>query len=153
MSLKRKLVAGAGALFLAGGAAGAGLAASGHGTSRHVVRHVQLKSTTEAAFIRASAVYLGTDAATLRREVKGGRTLADVADSTPGRSAKQLTRLLVAAAATRLGQVSDRSLSPSQQTVLHALLRRRVTGFLNDTCPLGLAGLGKHLGGCKGMSM
>lgn len=153
MSLKRKLVAGVGVLVLAGGAAGGGLAASGHGGNAHVVRQVRLRSTTEAAFVQASAEYLGTTPAALRREVKGGRTLADVADSTPGRSAKQLTALLVGAAAVRLQQVTDRSLSPVQERALHTMLRRHVEGFLNDTCPLGLSGLAKHLGGCKGMSM
>jgi len=40
-----------------------------------------------------------------------------------------------------------------QQRGLHAILQRRITGFLNDTCPLGLAGVRLHLAGCAGMHM
>lgn len=154
MSLKRKLAAGgAVALLVAGGATGAGLAASGQGAGPKRVAQVRLASTTRAAFVRASAAYLGTEVASLRREVASGRTLADVANATPGRSAKQLVSLLVAAAGARLELVADRPLSRSQQRSLHVWLRRRITGFLNDTCPLSLSGLGKHLGGCAGMKM
>jgi hypothetical protein len=153
MRLERKLVAGAAVLLLAGGATGAALAAAGHDGSARVDRQIQLRNTAPAAFIRASAEYLGTDAATLRREVKGGRTLADVANSTSGRSAKELDTLLVAAAVARLEGFADRVFSPRQEAALVTLVRRRVTGFLDDTCPLDLAGLAKHMGGCSGMSL
>jgi len=152
MRLERKLVAGGIVLLLAGAAAGGGIAASSHGGPAPV-RELHVGSTSSAAFLRATATYLGTDVASLRREVKAGRTLADVADATPGRSAKELARLLVAAATARLRVVSDRALSTGQERSLRAWLGRRIEGFLDDTCPLGLAGLGKHLGGCPGMKM
>ncbi|GEM_PF-5098904 len=152
MRLERKLLAGSAALLLAGGAAGGGIAASSHG-SAPPPRELRVANTTSVAFLRAAAVYLGTNVASLRRDVGAGRTLADVADATPGRSARQLARLLVAAATSRLRLVSDRALSNEQQRSLQTWLRRRIAGFLNDTCPLGLAGLGKHLGGCPGMKM
>jgi hypothetical protein len=151
MSLKRKLVAMGVVLVLAGGATGAGFAASGHGSSRPHVREVRLTGTTEGAFLRATAQYLGTDVATLRRETKGGRTLAQIADATPGTSAKQLTAVLVSAGAAKLAQVSDHALTRGEQSMLHNTLRTQITGFLNDTCPLSVAGLAKHLAGCAGM--
>ena len=152
MSLKRKLVAGgAAAVLVAGGAAGAGLAASGRGSSAPPT-HLHLASTTRAGFLRATAQYLGTDTATLRREEKAGRTLAEIAAVTPGRSEKQLAALLVTAASVKLRLISDRAMSPPQQGALHRMLRQRIDGFLNDTCALGLAAFAKHLAGCPGMS-
>jgi hypothetical protein len=154
VSLKRKLVVGAAALLLAGGAAGAGLAASGHGrTLPPAPRHLYLQSTTRAGFLRATAQYLGTGVATLRHETRGGgRTLAAIVKATPGRSEKQLAALLVAAASMKLQLISDRAMSTAQQGALRRLLQPRVAGFLNDTCPLALGALGKHLAGCPGMN-
>jgi hypothetical protein len=152
MSLKRKLVAGGAALLVAGGAAGAGLAASGHDQSAPAVRQVRLESTTKAGFLAATAQYLGTDIAALRHQEKAGRTLAEIANATPGRSAKQLVAQLVEAASTKLRLIANRALATAQQRALRMMLRHRISGFLNDTCPLSLSGLGKHLGGCSGMS-
>jgi hypothetical protein len=152
VSLKRKLVAGGAALLVAGGGAGAGLAASGHGTDVRRPTHAPPFQATHAGFLRASAWYLGLDPATLRKEVKSGRTIADIADATPGRSSRQLTAYLVRAASTKLAAFTDRPLTPAQQRTFHAWLERRVTGFVTDTCPLGIARLRKQLGGCPGMA-
>jgi hypothetical protein len=154
MSLRRKLGVGFAALLIAGGATGAGLAASGHGRSVQAVRQVHLASTTRASFLQASAEYLGTNVATLRNEEKAKReTLAQIANTTPGRSAKQLTSVLAAAASLKLQQMSDHVVSRTQVRVMHTWLVRRITGFLNDTCPLSIAGDGlqKHLLGCAHM--
>ena len=141
-------------LVIAGAATGAGLAASGHGGNLPPApRQLHLASTAKADFVRATAEYLGTDVATLRHEHKAGRTLAEIANATPGRSAKQLTAFLVRAAFVRLALSTDRALSRDQVQMLHAWLQRRVTGFLTDTCPLSLTGLTRHLGGCNGMRM
>ena len=153
MSLKRKLVAGGAVLLLAGGATGAGLAASGHGRSVQPVRAVRLAGPTRAAFLQATAQYLGTDVATLRHEKKSGQTLAEIANATPGRSADQLASSLVHAATVWLTLNGHRSVTASERRGLHGLLRHRITGFLTDTCPLRLANVSKHLGGCKGMRM
>lgn len=153
MRLERKLAAGAAVLLLAGGGAGAGLAASGQSGHVPQTRHAPPFRATHAGFVRASAWFLGLDVATLRREVKRGRTIADVANATAGKSARRLTAYLVRAASSRLELVADRPLSPAQQQALRAWLQRRITGFLTDTCPLNLAGLHQHLKGCPGMSM
>jgi hypothetical protein len=154
VSLKRKLGVGLAALLIAGGATGAGLAASGHGRRTRAAREVHLASTTRTSFLQASAEYLGTDVATLRHEEKAEKkTLAEIANTTAGRSAQQLTRVLAAAASLRLQQMSDHVLSRLQTRVMHAWLVHRITGFLNDTCPLAIAGSGlqKHLLGCAHM--
>jgi hypothetical protein len=152
MSLERKLVVGVAVLVLAGGAAGAGLAASGHTRSVPAARQLRLASVKKSGFLLASAQYLGTDVSTLRRETKGGRTLAQIANATSARSARQLERLLVVAASRRLQTISDRPMSTVQQQALAKLVRPRVAGFLNDTCPLALGALARHLVGCPGMN-
>ena len=154
MSLKRKLVAGLATLIIAGGATGAAIAASGHGRSLPPApRQLRVTTVGEASFVKATAQFLGTDAATLRQQVKGGRTLAEIADATSGRSAKQLSALLLTAATMKLQLIADRALTTAQQTSLRRRLRPQIVGFLNDTCPLALGGMAKHLGGCAGMGM
>jgi hypothetical protein len=152
MSLKRKVVVAGAVLLAAGGGAGAGFAASGHAKSTPAPRQLRLASVTRAGVILAAAQYLGTDVATLRRDAKNGKTLAQVANSTSGRSEKQLAALLIAAASKRLQTISDRPMSSAQQQALRQLIRPRITGFLNDTCPLALGALAKHLVGCPGMN-
>jgi hypothetical protein len=152
MSLKRKLVVGGAVLLVAGGGAGAGLAASGHARSAPAPTRLRLANVDKSGFLRASAQYLGTDVATLRHEAKSGKTLAEVANSTPGRSEKQLATLLITAASLRLQTISDRPLSGAQQQALRKLVRPHVIGFLNDTCPLTLGAIGKKLAGCPGMN-
>lgn len=154
MSLKRKLLAGLATLIIAGGATGAAIAASGNGRTLPPAPHrLSVASIGKASFVRATARYLGTDVATLRHQVKAGRTLAEIADSTSGRSAAQLSALLLTAATTKLELIADRALTTAQQGSLRRRLRPQITGFLNDTCPLALGGIAKHLGGCAGMGM
>ena len=153
MSLKRKLLAGTAALLVAGGGAGAGLAATSHGSSAKAPLHAPPLRLTQAGFVRASAFYLGVDAATLRHDMKSGHTIAEVADATPRGSAAKLTTYLVRAATVRLTLLAHRPLSPAERRSMRNWLTHRVTGFLTDTCPLSVAGMAKHLGGCHGMKM
>jgi hypothetical protein len=154
VSLKRKLLAGLATLIIAGGATGAAIAASGNGRNLPPEPHqLSVASIGKASFVRATARYLGTDVATLRQQVKGGRTLAEIADATSGRSANQLSALLLTAASVKLQLIANRALTTAQQASLRRRLRPQITGFLNDTCPLALGGIAKHLGGCAGMGM
>lgn len=153
MSLKRKLLAGTAALLVAGGGAGAALAATSHGSSAKAPLHAPPLRLTQPGFVRASAFYLGVDAATLRHDMKSGQTIAEVADATSGRSAAKLTTYLVRAATVRLTLLAHRPLSPAERRSMRSWLTHRVTGFLTDTCPLSVAGMAKHLGGCHGMKM
>ena len=154
MSLKRKLLAGLATLMIAGGATGAAIAASGNGRNLPPAPdRLSVTSIGKASFVKATARYLGTDVATLRHQVKGGRTLAEIADATSGRSANRLSALLLTAASVKLQLIADRALTTAQQASLRRRLRPQITGFLNDTCPLALGGIAKHLGGCAGMGM
>ena len=153
MSLERKLLAGIAALLVAGGGAGAGLAAGGHGNAAKLPQHAPKLRLTTAGFVRVSAFYLGIDVATLRQDMKSGRTIAEVADATSGRSAATLTAYLVHAATVRLTLLAHRPLSPAERRSMRSWLTHRVTGFLTDTCPLSVSGMAKHLGGCHGMKM
>jgi hypothetical protein len=152
VSVKRKLLAGVAVFVAAAGVTGAGLAASGHGRSVHPAPdRLVLHGTSRAAFLRATAQYLGTDVATLRRESRSGRTLAEMANATPGRSEKQLAALLVAAGTSTLLMISDGAMSTARRQALHVLVRQRITGFLDGTCPLSLTAFARHLAGCPGM--
>jgi hypothetical protein len=129
------------------------LAASGHGGNVQGLQHAPAFRATTAGFVRASAYYLGIDTATLRQDMKSGRTIAEVANATSGRSEQQLTAYLVRAATVRLTAIAHRPLSPPERRTLGSWLQRRISGWLNDTCPLSLNGFSKHLGGCHGMNM
>ena len=153
MSLERKVLAGIAALLVAGGGAGAGLAASGDGSTAKAPSPAPTLRLTQTGFVRVSALYLGIDVATLRHDMKSGRTIAEVADATSGRSAAKLTSHLVQAATVRLTLLAHRPLSPAERRSMRSWLTHRVTGFLTDTCPLSVAGMAKHLGGCHGMKM
>jgi hypothetical protein len=151
VSLERKLVAGAVALLVAGGATGAGLAASGHSRAAAPARSVRIPSLTDAGFLRASAEYLGTDAATLRRETKS-RTLAAVANATAGRSSQGLLTALVVAATSRVQDSTDRAFTRTQRHTIRTWLRGQLKGYLQGTCPLGRVSLlGLVLSRCHGM--
>jgi hypothetical protein len=153
VSLERKVLAGIAALLVAGGGAGAGLAASGDGSTAKAPSPAPTLRLTQTGFVRVSALYLGIDVATLRHDMKSGRTIAEVADATSGRSAAKLTSYLVQAATVRLTLLAHRPLSPAERRSMRSWLTHRVTGFLTDTCPLSVAGMAKHLGGCHGMKM
>jgi hypothetical protein len=77
--------------------------------------------------LKAAVAYLGVSPAKLLQELRSGRTLAQVADSTPGRSAAGLVDQIVAtrkaalAAAVRAG-----GLRPAQESAALASLRGRV---------------------------
>src|SRR5207237_8619755 len=111
---------------------------------------LRLTSPSRAGFLEATAQYLGTDVATLRHETKGGTTLAEIANRTSGRSEKQLTGLLLGAATVKLQLISDRAMSTAETGAVRRQVRPRIVGFLNDTCPLALGALRKHLAGCAG---
>lgn len=60
--------------------------------------------------LQAAATYLGISADTLRSDLQAGKTLAQVADATSGKSATGLIDALVAAAKTRITALVDGTL-------------------------------------------
>ncbi len=102
--------------------------------------------------VRAAAAYLGMPPAQLRRELRSGRTLAEIASSTPGRSAAGLEQAITQARAAALAAaVSSGRLSSAREKTLLANLnkqtaaevrRRRANGGTAGAVPIAAAYLG-----------
>jgi hypothetical protein len=84
-----------------------------------------------------AAQYLGISRATLRSELQSGKTLAQIASSTPGKSVAGLKAAIIAAATTRLDKAVSAGLISSQQeqhrvtnlsTCIDALIQRTWAG-------------------------
>jgi hypothetical protein len=107
-STRRNLAAGAAVAVFVGGGALAAMAATGHGPlgASHTTRRAHGR-TVSGALARAAG-YLGVSPAQLRADLKSGRTLGQVADTTPGRSEAGLIETL---AAVRRRQLAARAAS------------------------------------------
>lgn len=155
MQSRRKLLAAGGALILAAIVAGAAFAATGHVASFRAVEQPSARRLASArgSLISVAAAYLGTSTASLRRELKAGQTLAQVANATSGRSETGLDRVLLANTESRLGQVAG-AMTRTKVRFVHVWLRRTVAGYVRGTCPLQFHTLFHRLGGtCAGMHM
>ncbi|HMD56412.1 MAG TPA: hypothetical protein VKG82_02955 [Solirubrobacteraceae bacterium] len=89
------------------------------------------------ANLLTAAAYLDLRPGALHRELASGRTLAQIANATPGRSSAAMVAALVAAraAALRAAAASGR-LSSSREARLLATLQRRIAALVNRV-PLG----------------
>jgi len=87
----------------------------------------------DGAGLQAAATYLAISEASLRTQLEAGKTLAQVANATSGKSASGLIDALVADATTRFGANAP------------ADLRQRITDLVNGTMPP--MGMGPHGGG------
>jgi hypothetical protein len=96
-----------------------------------------------------AAQYLGISAAALRSELRSGKSLAQIASSTPGKSVEGLKAAIVSAEKTRLEREVSSGLITSQQEQerlgnlsihIEALLQRTGVGARND----GGSGFGAH---------
>jgi hypothetical protein len=84
------------------------------------------------SIIGAGLTYLGVDLKTLFTQLRSGKTLADVANATPGKSAAGLVDAVVAATKDRLdAQVAAGRLTSAQETSLLATFRTSVTALVN----------------------
>jgi hypothetical protein len=82
--------------------------------------------------VSVAASYLGVCRAQLRLETRAGPTLAQIAEKTPGKSARGLIDALVAARRSRLAAaVASGAISRKQQKSLEANLEKRVTERVN----------------------
>jgi hypothetical protein len=94
-------------------------------------------------FVAAS--YLGVSAAQLQSELKSGKTLAEVADATSGKSAAGLIQSLVAARQARINAaVASGKLTASKASTIDSKLMRRMTIIANR--PFGKRGLAASKG-------
>jgi hypothetical protein len=86
--------------------------------------------------------YLGLSAATIHRDRMAGRSLAQIADATPGKSAKGLQEALESAIRSRVARaVSQGRITKAQQEKLLAKLSSRVARLVNRA-GVGPRGLG-----------
>lgn len=89
---------------------------------------VEVRRSRRRVFLVQAASYLGLDQSRLQEELSSGKTLAQIADATSGRSAKGLIDALVAARATALRRaVKDRQITPAEERAALATLHRRVS--------------------------
>jgi hypothetical protein len=100
------------------------------GVARAVRRH---RVVLVGASVRVASDYLGVPARTLRRQLRDGRTLAQIASSTPGRSTSGLIAALLAArarvldrarAAGRITAAAERRLLSSARARIAAQVSR-----------------------------
>jgi hypothetical protein len=101
-SLKQKVIAGAAVAALAAGGSIAAVSATGETSPR---RHAGAHRHAHRAHVRdlaVAAAYLGISPAQLTSELGSGKTLAQIADATAGKSAAGLTEALIAVHKARL---------------------------------------------------
>jgi hypothetical protein len=89
-----------------------------------------------AGGLDAAATYLGVTEAQLRTELQNGKTLADVAKATQGKSVDGLVAAMVDAATTKLdAAVKAGTITQSQADTMKADLESHVTDMVNGTFP------------------
>jgi len=97
---------------------------------------------------QAAASYLGLSTAQIFQDLQSGKTLAQIADATSGKSASGLIDAMVKAERQQVDQaVSSGTLTQSQADRLTANLKSRVTAMVNGT---GFGGGGRGFGGPPG---
>jgi hypothetical protein len=88
--------------------------------------------------VTTTAHYLGISPAQLRSELQSGKSLAQIADATGGKSAAGLIETIVAARRARLkAWVAAGVLTQAQANTRLANMTRRATAMVNRTRPRG----------------
>jgi hypothetical protein len=113
--LKQKVIAGAAAAALFAGGSVAAVSATGQSSPRKHSRAHGLghrlgvgRHRGQARDLATAATYLGISPAQLSSELSPAKTLAQIADATPGKSAAGLTEALIAARKARLASATAR---------------------------------------------
>ncbi len=101
--------------------------------------------------LSAASSYLGLSTSQLMTQVAAGKTLAQIANATSGKSASGLIDAMVAAQTKQLDQaVSNGRLTKSQAEQLESNLKARVTSMVNGTFGPGRGGFGNRPDGQGG---
>lgn len=148
---RRLFLAVALAAVLAGGTAAAlGATGSGHSAKRHHGQHRRLHARRSTAKLPGAAAarhghlhlraivrsYLGLTRMQLRTELRSGKTLAQIADATPGHSAAGLREAILSALRSRLdGKVAAHALSTSAEQHRLSHLQPRIEALLERSHP------------------
>jgi hypothetical protein len=147
LSARRRLAIGSVvAVALAGTAAGTALACDGGGGARAadgaragsvLYRHHDLRRHRSlAALLPAVTSYLGVPRAPLVAQLRAGKTLAEIADATPGKSSAGLVAAIVKSVQTKLdAAVASGKLTQSEEQRQLDRLAARVK-FLVDGFPM-----------------
>lgn len=126
-----------GVLALVGG--GTALANKGKGKSKP--QRAALTAAVKGAHgpgddLAAAATYLGTTTSNLLTQLQSGKTLAQVANATTGKSASGLVDALVAHEQAEIADaVKAGKLTQAQADAITPTLQQRFTDFVNDTRP------------------
>jgi hypothetical protein len=119
-SLRRSLMFG---VALAAVIAGVILAVTPHGSRHHAHPTRSAGPRGPRSEAQLAAGYLGLSRSQLRRKLRAGRTLAQIAQSTPGRTSSGLIAVLLAG---RSAQLESRGLPASKERARLASLRSQV---------------------------
>lgn len=128
-----------GVLALAGG----GTALAGKGTSKPASTSRTFSTAARGMHgpgddLAAAAGYLGTTTDSLLTQLRSGKTLAEVANATSGKSATGLVAALVAHEQTEIAAaVGAGRLTQTQADRLTASLQQRITDLVNGVRPAG----------------
>jgi hypothetical protein len=99
-----------------------------------LARHARLGGRRHGALRAAVLSYLGMTRHQLIKELKTGKTIAQVADSTPGKSAAGLTEVLLATFKGKLdATVAAHELTKSDESAHLTLFKARVSRLLAQT--------------------
>jgi hypothetical protein len=134
---------------------GAALAATSHGKKGTVFHSTAISHAHSSAFdgsggpsddLDAAASYLGVTSTVLQSDLQAGKTLANVAAATSGKTTAGLIAALVAAETTEWdAKVKAGTLTQAQETAMLPTLTQRFTDFVNGTGKRG-GGPGGHGG-------
>jgi hypothetical protein len=128
-----------GLLALAGGSTA--LASKSNGHTKNTL--VAARHGGHSDEIDAAASYLGTTAASLLTQLQAGKTLAQVASATSGKSTAGLVAVLVAAEKTEIAAaVTSGKLTQAQADQITPTLTQRFTDLVNGVHPAGGPGGG-----------
>ncbi len=115
------------------GTAGGALACDGSGSAKMEANRT-LASSHKGGPLMVVSSYLGLTRAQILSQLKAGKTLAQIANATPGRSATGLVDAIVAAVKTKLdARAKAGKLAPTQETTILAAVRAEVTRLVNRT--------------------
>jgi hypothetical protein len=123
--VKQKVVVGAAVAALLAGGSIAAVSATGQGSARKSAAARHRSHRGRARDLAAAAAYLGISPTQLSGELSSAKTLAQVADASPGKSAAGLKQALVAARRARLASAAVKLASVS------AKLPQRVAAEVN----------------------
>jgi hypothetical protein len=125
------------AVLAAGAAVALGATGTGHKTRSHA-RHARLGTSSarrQGGLLGAAATYLGTERRQLREQLASGKTLAQIAAATPGKSEAGLVAAIVAAVKAKVQGATPADL----ETRVKALVNRSPGTELRRHARLGAA--------------